>query len=725
MMTEPQQQTRSKSVSFQEPLDHKAKKIRQRVSTVKQSSASERIETQHAIDKDKLESLHHEPAAKSTKSISVEPANIEPVAVVDSPSREMHPEADADRSQGALFSTWSHGHQDFVYIFAIVVFAMGLYVNSINGEFAFDDRFAVVENDDSKSTSPVWNIFWHDFWGQDISNIESHKSYRPLTILSFRLNHMLSEDGTFYYHLGNVLLHGVTCILAYLLGKRLGYSRFASFFAALIFAIHPVHTESVSGIVGRADVLSAVFFIGALLYYMDGAQENNSDVRKLALAGIFYMASTLAKETGFTVLAIMVLYDILLIPNESPMIPFLHKKRSVSSFSRRMLYILFLASLYLIGRKWITVHFTLYNYRPVENPIAYTEGASRVLSILYLHWRYAWLLVFPMSLSVDYSYNCVPVIESLGEWRNIGWIALYASICHLIYKTIRDIHLRSPFGIFSVPKTIKRKPIATTEVKEAKSTNHDPIYLQETYSSPNRLLFSLGFLVATFIPSSNLFVFVGTMIAERLLYMPSLGFCFMLAHFWEQYPVQFKRFRSTRNTVFVLVILVFSIRTWTRNHDWISEEHLFEKAMDVCPDSVKVRLNNGILQRRYSDWDAAFAEFNKALEIMPSFCDPYHWIALTHINAGEKFEVALPYFREGAKCKYTRSMTLRVLNTIYDTLTKTSGNSMSHIQDWADILILAEQYEEASKYYRSIGMYHRENGNKLKSKESLLKYVLR
>jgi hypothetical protein len=75
----------------------------------------------------------------------------------------------------------------------LVAVSFGVYANSLDGRFAFDDNFAIVNNADARCDGS-WSQLWlNDFWGQDIGGEGSHKSYRPLTVLSFRLNHCLHE----------------------------------------------------------------------------------------------------------------------------------------------------------------------------------------------------------------------------------------------------------------------------------------------------------------------------------------------------------------------------------------------------------------------------------------------------------------------------------------------------------------------------------------------------
>ena len=140
------------------------------------------------------------------------------------------------------------------------------YFNSCKGDFVFDDSEAIVGNKDLKPDIPLGKLFLHDFWGTNISSNTSHKSYRPLTILTFRFNYWLAGGlKPWGFHLLNVMLHAAVSVLCLRLfsilvsgrnkitfyydnaTKRTQFSApKASFVCALLFAVHPIHTESVS-----------------------------------------------------------------------------------------------------------------------------------------------------------------------------------------------------------------------------------------------------------------------------------------------------------------------------------------------------------------------------------------------------------------------------------------------------------------------------------------------
>lgn len=132
-----------------------------------------------------------------------------------------------------------------------------------------DSSRAIKTNPDVNPSTPWTNLMFNDFWGTPLTHSGSHKSYRPLCVLSFRLNHWLHELQPAGYHLFNVLLHCLATALFTLLARSLlpAKAEGATAVAGCLFAAHPIHTEAVAGIVGRADVGAAVFFILAFLSY--------------------------------------------------------------------------------------------------------------------------------------------------------------------------------------------------------------------------------------------------------------------------------------------------------------------------------------------------------------------------------------------------------------------------------------------------------------------------
>eukprot|EP00438_Fugacium_kawagutii_P009700 Skav230831 [mRNA] locus=scaffold3318:6455:21416:+ [translate_table: standard] len=148
--------------------------------------------------------------------------------------------------------------------------AMG---NGLQGEFVFDDMYAVVQNPDVYSSQPWTALFQHDFWGFPLESEKSHKSYRPLTTLTFRWQMIYANDGADLLrtanvmHKVNVFLHGLNSGLLVILFNLLGFSMLESFIASLLFACQPVHVEAVASLVGRSELLAALSTICSVILW--------------------------------------------------------------------------------------------------------------------------------------------------------------------------------------------------------------------------------------------------------------------------------------------------------------------------------------------------------------------------------------------------------------------------------------------------------------------------
>ena len=123
----------------------------------------------------------------------------------------------------------------------LFLLCVALYWNSLAGDFVFDDVTAIRDNRDLRPHVPWRNLLYNDFWGTPMSKEQSHKSYRPVTVATFRLNYALGGLDPMGYHLVNVILHGAVTLLYHSLCARLlGGSGLTAVVAAALFAAHPV-----------------------------------------------------------------------------------------------------------------------------------------------------------------------------------------------------------------------------------------------------------------------------------------------------------------------------------------------------------------------------------------------------------------------------------------------------------------------------------------------------
>ncbi len=172
-----------------------------------------------------------------------------------------------------------------IFLLCFAVFAV--YFNSLNNDFMFDDKGLTINNPVVVSAS-LKNAFF---------------SYRPIRTISYIFDYRVFGKKPFGFRLMNIFYHSIVVVLVFLFLQQLGLSSFASFFSALIFAIHPVQTDSVSYISGRRDILVALFYILSLIFFIKFYKEKfkNKKIVFFVLAFVFMILSFFSKQTGATI----------------------------------------------------------------------------------------------------------------------------------------------------------------------------------------------------------------------------------------------------------------------------------------------------------------------------------------------------------------------------------------------------------------------------------------
>ncbi|MBI4878962.1 MAG: hypothetical protein HY812_04775 [Planctomycetes bacterium] len=172
---------------------------------------------------------------------------------------------------------------------------------SVDGEFIYDDRSYVQKNPSVQGTRGIFDE-------ASPPDREDLGLYRPLTILTYRWTYQLRGLDPFAFHLLNVLLHGVVSALVVLVALSLGAGSSAALLAGLLFAVHPVHVESVAWIVGRAELLAAAFALLALLAH--GRPGDRRSLPRLLLAALLYGMAAISKETALPLPALFFFLDL-------------------------------------------------------------------------------------------------------------------------------------------------------------------------------------------------------------------------------------------------------------------------------------------------------------------------------------------------------------------------------------------------------------------------------
>ncbi|XP_051911797.1 protein O-mannosyl-transferase TMTC1 isoform X2 [Hippocampus zosterae] len=508
-----------------------------------------------------------------------------------SPERErnlpQHPPNSVRQPTGWTASRWAASR-----CAALVTLCVLCYSNSIHGELVHDDVWAIVNNPDVRPNSSLRNIFTNDFWGKRMSDNSSHKSYRPFCILTFKLNILLGGMTPLYFHMVNVCLHcAVTCLLMHTCERCVFEESHLAFATSVLFAVHPVHTEAVSGIVGRADLLACLLFLLTFLSYIRSVGVNTAEdstpstvsAGSLLISLLLGTCAMLVKETGITVFVVCIFYDALVLCGK-PLFghlsgsgvrhllqiwkPFIKRACVVSSYVLAIISV----RLWLMGG-------SMPLFSEQDNPASFAPYLlTRILTYSYLLYFNAWLLLAPAVLCYDWQVGSIPLVESLSDIRNVATALLAVVMVALCLHCIHSL------------KRQKRKEV----------------------------LMGLLFLVFPFIPASNLFFRVGFVVAERILYMPSMGYCILVVHGLSRLLSLVGRFGTTvLSASMLLLLLLFSWKTVQQNKVWLSREALFSSGIWTLPHNAKVHYNYANFLKDSARHQEAIYHYSIALRLYP------------------------------------------------------------------------------------------------------------
>ncbi|XP_067123471.1 protein O-mannosyl-transferase Tmtc3-like isoform X2 [Centruroides vittatus] len=473
----------------------------------------------------------------------------------------------------------------------LVTTVCACYYNALECGFVFDDMSAVKDNKDLRPITHVSNIFWNDFWGTPIIKEHSHKSYRPICVLTFRINYMIDELNPLGYHLVNVLLHALVCIL-YLRLCYMFLPAESSLVAAMLFAVHPIHTEAVTGVVGRAETLSSVFFLSAFLCYIQCSQWKWTDWPFLISCLLLVVLATLSKEQGITVIGVCFIYELLILHKgriwEVVYVGQWTSKSPLPVWLREMflrLFALILAAVSLLIARVRLMGSQLPVFTKFDNPAAVSDTPTRQLTYNYLLPVNVWLLLFPCDLCCDWTMGTIPLVDSFLDPRNLATVALYFAISALIRSSV----VSEAEGHYSV------------------------------------VIMSLSLMMFPFLPASNLFFPVGFVVAERVLYTPSMGFCLLVAYGWQL--LYKRRWKLIVWSGVLGLLFIHTLKSVHRNSDWKSEYTIFMAGLRVNDRNAKLYNNVGHALENRGDYQKALEYFRKASEVQPDDIG-------AHINVG-------------------------------------------------------------------------------------------
>jgi tetratricopeptide (TPR) repeat protein len=451
-----------------------------------------------------------------------------------------------------------------------------VYANGLTGTFTYDDKAIIRDNVRLRSPESVVDIFTTQYFGGPKG---TGTAYRPLLLLSFAIQWWIHGGDPVPFHVVNVLLHAAATLLLAKLLLRLALPPPVAVGAALLFAVHPIHVEAVTSLVGRGETLAAALVLGSLLCalrFLDGGRR-----RWIAFAAslLLFLAANLVKESAAVAPALLFLLLATSVDGDR-----LGPKLR-SAFSRGLpLYAG--AAAVLAAVFWLRSEIlggALKGERTgifeLENPLAPLPPMTRAANACAVFVRMLGRLAFPLRLSADESaWSIRPLgLESPVAWAAVALVAaLAAAAVHRLDRRER-----------SIP--------------------------------------ALGFLwmAAAALPSSNLLFPTGTIFAERLAYLPSAGFCLIAAFGIAGWMPAMDDLSRGRLAALAAAALLFAMRTIVRNPVWASDETLFTNMLRESPRSAKAHYDYAYMSAQIGERRRALEHYVRATEIYPRYWDAW------------------------------------------------------------------------------------------------------
>ena len=444
----------------------------------------------------------------------------------------------------------------YVYVF-LTLLIFTAYFSSLFGPFIWDDKYHIISNPGIKGGwDSVINAFNPEKWTLTAENETSKSFFRPIHTLHFILDYRLWGLDPFGYHLSNTLLHLFNTFFLYVISLKILENKRVSIIGAALFAVHPVHTESITFISARLDLLCGFFLLASFYFFINYSTSKTSsdapsnDRSILPREYIFYILSLLSfilsllsKEMAVTFPVILLVYN------------YLHEGKNIKwilpYFGLLCIYILF---------RIFGVEAFLTQHR-LQNDL-FTVFFTAAVAVL----DYMRLLLLPYSLKAYYTLI----------WYNAFDFKVIVAVLFLIISMIAMLWL--------------------------------------WMKGEKTLLFLLVWPFLTLIPVLNIGSLGEFAIAERYLYIPSIGFCVLVGAVLLRL-VEEKKWRKVVIPMSFAVIVVFTGITIDRNRVWADEVTFYQELVKVAPDSALPHANLGIAYRNSGYLDKAINEYEKAVQL--------------------------------------------------------------------------------------------------------------
>ena len=421
--------------------------------------------------------------------------------------------------------------------------AIIVFVNALANGFVLDDRGVVLNNPLVTSPLTSWRAFGLPYWPDAIGGGQ----YRPLGIVSFALDWGLSGGDARWFHAVNLAWHAAATVLVWLLAAEL-LAPVAAGIAALIFAVHPVHVEAVSNVVGRLEPMAAVFVLAAMCAHRRGHWS----------AAVLFALGLLSKESAVVFVALAAASDLLL-----------ERNWRATFTARRRLYATYAG----VALVYAMVLMAVFHTRPFSTPARAfldTTTPHRLELVTRVIPHYVRLLVAPAELSASYAPNVIDPRPGVSVAGAVG-VGIVLIAAAAVANVVRG----------------RRWPA---------------------------MAFALLWTGIALAPVSNVLFPSGIVLAERTLYLASVGACLAAGAVVERYLVPRTAMVAAATAS---VVLAFAVRTWTRTPVWRDDRTYVLTLLADHPESYEAHFVAGRVFKGTNMLDQADRELTIARQLFP------------------------------------------------------------------------------------------------------------
>jgi tetratricopeptide (TPR) repeat protein len=486
---------------------------------------------------------------------------------------------------GRGLARWSDG-----WLLVFLALCAGLaYGNILFNAFVYDDNTQILNNPYLRSFRHLREIFTTTVWSyvgvQGVTNY-----YRPMMTLGYLLCYQFFGPLAYGFHLASIVLHAAVVGALFLVTQRMFQDRRVALVAAGLFALHPVHTESVAWVAAVTDLQLTVFYLLTFGCFLGVARSagQRSGTAQLAMASSFVL-TMLSKEQALTLPVLATIYE-----------HFYRADRAETTWLQKLArYVL----LWMLAFAYLLFRIRFFGALAPVLQISDLTWYQTLLSAVALVGQYFWKLLWPAHLCAFYVFRRSSSLLDTRVLAGLGALVIVMVIFLALWRRAR---------------------------------------------TPS---FGLIWLLVTLAPVLNPRYLAANVFTERYLYLPSIGFCWLLAwgwvHLWDSAAE--RRPRALLGAL-ALVMALYALRVVTRNRDWHDDVRLYTRTLAVSPDAYHIHNNLGTVYWRQGEVQAAEREWQEALRLAPRNAIILNNLGLAQTKQ-KRYPEALAYLQRAMRLK--------------------------------------------------------------------------